>query len=276
MKVLQKDELVMAEKVLLKDLPSCFEVYGFVYAYNRNKPSNIQFIVDTWPDFKVIICRPDPENKLALEWTKKITFHCKDEQILKKMLLEIVDWNDRFHFGGYDSSHEAMLKEVSSNRHVRYILLTSAHLLYLPDRSHLITPAIDSELESRISSLMISNADLVNQTWKFGGDKQGYNKIKSLISNLPSCCITDDQGEPVSWILMYEYLAMGMLYTLPEHRQKGYAKVLVHTMAQKLFDQGYPVFSYIEEDNVVSYKLFKSLGFIEHPSYRAQWLYLNK
>ncbi|XP_054655092.1 glycine N-acyltransferase-like protein 3 isoform X2 [Dunckerocampus dactyliophorus] len=216
-------------------------------------------------------------NLLALNWTKKITFYCKDEQILKKMLLEkdLFDWSDPFILGGYDHSHTPMLKEVSSSRQVSYKPTTTAHLLYLPDRSHLITPAFDSELESRISSLIPSNVDLVNQTWKFGGNEQGYNRIKFQVSNLPSCCITDDQGQPVSWILVYEYLAIGMLYTLPEHRQKGYAKAVVHTMAQRLLDQGYPVFCYIEVENTVSYKLFKNLGFIEHPTYRAQWIEFN-
>ncbi|XP_061816062.1 glycine N-acyltransferase-like protein 3 [Nerophis lumbriciformis] len=277
MKVLQKDEIKIAESILRKDLPKSFQVYGLLYAYNRNKPSNLMFIVDTWPDFKVIICRPDPENNLALELAKKITFYCKDEQILKKMLLkdEVVDWSSYFIVGGIDSIHTLTLKEVASNRQVSYKPMVSAHLLYLPDHSSLITPVFDSALESRVSPLSPSHVDLVNQTWKFGGDEHGYNKIKVQVSNMPSCCITDDQGRPVSWILLYEYMAMGMLYTLPEHRRKGYAKVLVYTMAQTLLNQGYPVFCFIEEENTVSYKLFKSLGFIEDPSYRILWAQLN-
>lgn len=132
-----------------------------------------------------------------------------------------------------------------------------------------------SDVESRISSLDLSHVDLVNRTWKFGGNKKGCSIIKNLISNFPSCCITDDQGQPVSWVLMYDYCAMGMLYTLPEHRGKGYAKVLVSAMAKRLTAEGYPVYCFIEEENVVSYRLFKNLGFIEDPSYRAAWFELN-
>ncbi|XP_010790346.1 LOW QUALITY PROTEIN: glycine N-acyltransferase-like protein 3 [Notothenia coriiceps] len=175
----------------------------------------------------------------------------------------------------FDISHAPILKEVSSNRGINNRCYTAVRLLYLPDSTHLFKPAADSELESRISSLNLSHVDLVNTAWKFGGNKQGYRNIENLISNFPSCCITDGQGQPLSWILVYDYCALGLLYTLPEHRGKGYAKVLVSAMAKRLHSQGYPVYCFIEEENDTSYKLFKNLGFIEEPSYRAAWLEFN-
>uniref|UniRef100_A0A3Q4H2N7 Glycine N-acyltransferase-like protein n=1 Tax=Neolamprologus brichardi TaxID=32507 RepID=A0A3Q4H2N7_NEOBR len=219
-------------------------------------------VVDTWPDFKVIICRPDPENKRALNFNKKMAYYSTDEQSLRKMLTDenAVDWSTYFMIGGIDVSHAPMLKQVSSDRRVNHKVYTLVHLL---------------ELESRISSLNLSHVDLVNKTWKFGGDEKGYRTIENLNSNFPSCCITDSQGQPVSWILVYDYCALGILYTLPEHRGKGYAKILISILAKKLHAEGYPVYCYIEEDNVLSYKLFKNLGFIEDPSYRAAWLEFN-
>nr|XP_024660432.1 glycine N-acyltransferase-like protein 3 isoform X1 [Maylandia zebra]XP_024660434.1 glycine N-acyltransferase-like protein 3 isoform X1 [Maylandia zebra] len=277
MKVLNRDELQVAEGVLLKHLPKSYKVYGFLYGINRNKPTTLEVVVDTWPDFKVIICRPDPENKRDLNFMKKIAYYSTDEQSLRKMLTDenAVDWSTYFMIGGLDVSHAPMLKQVSSDRRVNHKVYTLVHLLYLPDANHLHMPVVDSELESRISSLNLSHVDLVNKTWKFGGDEKGYRKIENLISNFPSCCITDSQGQPVSWILVYDYCALGMLYTLPEHRGKGYAKIVISTLAKKLHAEGYPVFCYIEEDNVLSYKLFKNMGFIEDPSYRAAWLEFN-
>ncbi|XP_068581026.1 glycine N-acyltransferase-like protein 3 [Cebidichthys violaceus] len=276
MKMLNKDELQIAEGVLLKHFPKSFKVYGFIYGINRKKPSTLEVIVDTWPDFKVIICRPDPKNKRALEFMKKVTYFSMDDQVLRKMLTEenAIDWSTYFLIGGFDVSHATMLKEVSSDREVNNKVFALVHLLYLPDSSHLPTPAAGSELESRISSLNLSHVDLVNKTSKFGGSKQGYMNIKNLISNFPSCCITDGQGQPVSWILVYDYCAL-ILYTLPEHRGRGYAKVLVSTMARRLHSEGYPVYCFVKEDNMVSYKLFKNLGFIEDPSYRAAWFEFN-
>ncbi|KAI4813305.1 hypothetical protein KUCAC02_024637 [Chaenocephalus aceratus] len=277
MKVLNKDELKVAEGVLLKHLPRSLKVYGFLYGINRNKPSTLEVIVDTWPNFNIIICRPDPKNKRALEFMKKVTYYSMDDQILRKMLTEenAIDWSTYFFVGGFDISHAPILKEVSSNRGINNRCYTVVRLLYLPDSTHLLKPAADSELESRISSLNLSHVDLVNTTWKFGGNKQGYRNIENLISNFPSCCITDGQGQPLSWILVYDYCALGLLYTLPEHRGKGYGKVLVSVMAKRLHSQGYPVYCFIEEENDTSYKLFKNLGFIDEPSYRAAWLEFN-
>lgn len=99
--------------------------------------------------------------------------------------------------------------------------------------------------------------------------------IRNMVTNFPSCCVLDLEGKPVSWILTYASCALGMLYTLPEHRGKGYAKVLINSMARKLTAQGYPVFCFIEEENRTSYQLFKSMGFSEDPSYRETWYGFN-
>ncbi|XP_061601023.1 glycine N-acyltransferase-like protein 3 isoform X1 [Cololabis saira] len=277
MKVLNKDELQIAEGILQTHLPKSYKVYGFLYGINRNKESTLQVVVDSWPGFKVIICRPDPKSKAALAFTKKVTFYSTDEEVLRKMLTDenAIDWSTYFLVGGFDISHAQMLKEVSAERQVNNRGFTLVHLLYLPDISYLLSPPADSELESRISSLNVSHTDLVNKTWKFGGDEKGYWNIKNLISNFPSCCITDIQGQLVAWMLVYNYCALGMLYTLPEHRGKGYAKVLISTMAKKLLSEGYPVYCFIEEENKVSYSLFKTLGFIEDESYRAAWFEFN-
>lgn len=66
-----------------------------------------------------------------------------------------------------------------------------------------------------------------------------------------------------------------MLYTLPAHRGKGYAKALISSMAKTFCGQGYPVFCFIEEDNKTSYQLFKGMGFSEDPSYRETWYGFN-
>lgn len=275
MKVLNKDELQIAEGVLAKHFPWSYKVYGFIYGINRNKPSTLEVVVDSWPEFKVIILRPDPKNKRAQDFMKKVSFYSTDEEVLKTVLREEIDWSTYFLIGGFNTSHASTLKEVSSEKKVNNKCYTFVRLLYLPDISHLLAPNIDSQIESRISSLNLSHVDMVNKTWKFGGNDKGYRNIKNLISNFPTCCILDPQGDPVAWILTYDYCALGILYTLPEHRGKGYAKVLISTMAKKLHAEGYPVYCFIEEDNMASYKLFQNLGFTEDASYRAAWFEFN-
>ncbi|TNN29588.1 Glycine N-acyltransferase-like protein 3 [Liparis tanakae] len=140
--------------------------------------------------------------------------------------------------------------------------------------------SVDWSTNFLIAGMDVSHANMIKEV---SSDREVNNRvfalsrmdIKNLISNFPSCCITDGQGQPVSWILMYDYCALGLLHTLPEYRGRGYAKVLVNTIVRRLHSEGYPVYCFIEEDNPVSFKLFKGLGFIEDPSYRATWLELN-
>lgn len=127
-----------------------------------------------------------------------------------------------------------------------------------------------------MSSLNESHIPVVNETWKFGKGEYSVKFLKNIIRYFPTCCILNENSQPVAWILTYNYCAMGMLYTQPDHRRKGYAKLLISTMSKRLHTQGYPVFCFVEEENQLSYRLFKSLGFEEEPSYRAAWFHFNQ
>ncbi|XP_043111022.1 glycine N-acyltransferase-like protein 3 [Puntigrus tetrazona] len=272
MKILHSDELKIAETTLYAHLPKSIKVYGFLFAMNRGIPHGLDVVVDKWPAFTTIIVRPDPNGNPAECFLKKVTVYSTDEEALRAMLEveDAIDWSTNFLIGGCDARHSPMLKEVAASRGVGIKIFSFVHLMALTESSHL-PELITSDLESRLSVLNESHAYLVNKTWKFGGDDKSYRNILNLIRHFPSCCITDENNEPVCWVLVYDYCALGMLYTQPEHRGKGYAKALVTIMAKRLHSQGYPVFCFIEESNPLSYKLFKSLGFTEDPSYRAVW-----
>ncbi|XP_036403043.1 glycine N-acyltransferase-like protein 3 [Megalops cyprinoides] len=277
MKILSTDELQQAERILQSHLPKSSKIYGLIFGVNRNKPHFLEFVVDSWPDFTTIICRPNPESEHSLDYTKKVSVFSTDEKILKRMLAEdnAIDWSTYFFVGGFDIRHATMLKEISSSKGVPVREFTLVHLMTLQDPSLLPELTVNSDAVTRISSLNESHIDLVNKTWKFGGDEKGYKNIKKLVSHFPTCCITDEKGQPVSWVLVYDYCALGLLYTLPEHRGKGYAKILISTIARRLHAQGYPVYCFIEEENELSYRLFKNLGFTEDPTYRAAWFEFN-
>uniref|UniRef100_A0A8C4ZQ91 Glycine N-acyltransferase-like protein n=1 Tax=Gadus morhua TaxID=8049 RepID=A0A8C4ZQ91_GADMO len=251
MKILNNHEIRIAHRQLQKHVPKSLKViYMNSVTYNQYIRHTVEICVDAWPEFNLIVCRPQTE----VENTKWVSFFCTDEQILSNMLKEdeIIDWS------GY-----CMLAGETIKKFIVWITFSCS------------SSKFDSEDHFRISSLNDSHVELVNTTWKFGGDENGIRRIKKMIGNSPSCCIVDDHGKPVSWILLYDYCAMGMLHTLPAHRGKGYAKALVSCMARKLHAQGFPVYCFVEEENAVSYKLFKNLGFVEDPSYRAAWWECN-
>ncbi|KPP80040.1 hypothetical protein Z043_100343 [Scleropages formosus] len=111
---------------------------------------------------------------------------------------------------------------------------------------------------------------MVNATWTFGGDEQGFRNIKNLIERFPTCCIVDEKGQPVSWVLVCNYCTMGMLYTVPEHRGEGLRQAPHQHHVQEAPQSGL-VYCFIEEENQLFYRIFRNLGFTEDPAYRAAW-----
>ncbi|XP_078128483.1 glycine N-acyltransferase [Sander vitreus] len=265
------EQLKMTETQLKRYLPRSQQVYGFLVLRNRVRSDSVRVLVDRWPEFNVIVCKPQYEQKD--DCFKDTLVFAKDEAILEETIRKssVIDWTQYLCLG-INLRHLEIFKAVASEKDVSSSKLAVCHMMILEDVSNL--PSIDSSWIS-LSSLDESHVGLVNQMWKFGKNEGAARMIRNMIANFPSCCVLDAEGKPVSWILTYASCAMGLLYTLPEHRGKSYAKVLASTMAKRLHAQGYPVYCFIEEENDVSYGLFKSLGFIEDPSYREAWIGFN-
>ncbi|XP_071376219.1 glycine N-acyltransferase [Centroberyx affinis] len=265
------EQLKVAETQLRRFLPQSQQVYSHLVLRNRLGSYPINILVDHWPDFSVIVCQPQYEQKDDLfkdSWVFAI-----DEAILKETIRKanVLNWTKYLCFA-IDLCHEETVKAVASERNVSGSKVAVCHKMKLEDISNL--PSIDSSGVS-LGSLEESHVGLVNQTWKFGQNGGSGRMLWDLIAHFPSCCVLDAERQPVAWILTDASCAMGVLYTLPEHRGKGYAKLLVSTMAKKLHAQGFPVYCFIEEENLVSYRLFTNLGFTEDPSYRAAWFVFN-
>ncbi|XP_072533509.1 putative glycine N-acyltransferase-like protein 1B [Salminus brasiliensis] len=271
MRVLTQEELKLAERALKGYLPRSQQVYGFVFLINRVEADRIDVLVDRWPEFDVLLVRPVKQEETDLY--KGISIFTRDEAALKKVLLgkDILDWT-QYNCLSFDVCHAETMKAVATHKGVAETQLSLCHMMILQDLSKLPTDG----LSVQVSSLKEAHVALVNGTWKFGSGKFSERLIRNMILNYPSCCVLGSDGQPVAWILTYSYCAIGILYTLPEHRGKGYAKALISAMAKKLFSEGYPVYCYIEEENKLSYRLFESLGFKEDPSYRATWYSFNQ
>ncbi|XP_047668248.1 glycine N-acyltransferase-like isoform X1 [Tachysurus fulvidraco] len=266
MKLLNKEELKKAEEALRYYCPQAQQVYGFVFLMNRVEASPTDVLVDRWPDFNVLFIRPQRQEKADL--FKDMSVFAKDDRSLRSVLIrtDIFDWKQFFCLS-VDVSHMDLIRSTAVNKGVQNIKNHMCHMMKLKDPSKLTT----ERFSLTVSSLDKSHVALVNSTWKFGCGELSERFIREMIVNFPSCCLLDSEGRPVSWILTYASCAMGMLYTLPEHRQKGYAKALVTILAKKLHSDGYPVYCFIELENQPSYRLFTTLGFTSDPSYRATW-----
>ncbi|KAG9274807.1 glycine N-acyltransferase-like protein 3 [Astyanax mexicanus] len=271
MKLLSSEELREVEKTLRGYLPKSQQVYGFVFLINRVEADRIDVFVDRWPEFRVLLVRPVKQEEN--DFYKGISIFTTDEASLKNKLLQtdILDWT-QYNCLSFDIGHAETVKAVAAQKGVPETQLSMCHMMILQNPSKLQT----NRLSVQLSSLQEAHVDLVNRTWKFNSGKYSERLIRNMVRSYPSYCVLGSDGQPVAWILTYSYCAMGMLYTLPEHRGRGYARALISAMAQKLLSEGYPVYCYIEEENTLSYRLFQSLGFSEDPSYRVTWYSFNE
>ncbi|XP_072363860.1 glycine N-acyltransferase-like protein 3 isoform X2 [Scyliorhinus torazame] len=203
-----------------------------------------------------------------------LTVFSKDQSSLYHLLMDdnVVNWTTCFMFGGIDTGVLELVKDVAACKKFTISIpdCSCAMILEKPDDLCDITPEM-TDVASRISCLDPSHAQIVNRSWKFGNDDSGLQFVKNILEKFPSYCILDETDNPVSWILTYQYGAMGLLYTLPEHRGKGFAKLLVTKMVKVLQNLGYPIYCFVEEENTKSYQLFEKLGFKEAPDIRFSW-----
>ncbi len=81
--------------------------------------------------------------------------------------------------------------------------------------------------------------------------RASFDDIKECIANRPSCAVYVDE-KPVCWCLTHFENSLGMLYTLPEHRRKGYALEVMTCITNKLIAQGDIPYAYIVKGNSAS------------------------
>ncbi|XP_048029203.1 glycine N-acyltransferase-like protein 3 [Megalobrama amblycephala] len=279
--ILRTEELKQAESILKQFFPESIKVYGCIFHINRGKPHNLQVIADQWPDFTVIICKPKVQGTKDREGDFNIySIYSKSKDSLRKFLDTpgVINEDSFTLLAGVDIRHLEAVQEFADQHGLPWKVQAVMNVLMLQEANQLQFKQSDfSSAGLRFSPLTEAQAHLVNSTWKYGGDSNSYNSVLNYISHNPSLCVIEEGGtEPVSWLLVYQHAALGLLYTLPQHRRKGYAKLLVSILAKSLLERGHPVYCFVEEENDTSYKLFTSLGFQHSQGYRAVWFELNK
>ena len=78
--------------------------------------------------------------------------------------------------------------------------------------------------------------------------------VEECIANRPSSAVYID-GAPVCWCLLHLEKSLGMLYTEPQHRHKGYALEVMTSLCNKVIALGDIPYAYIVQDNVASANL---------------------
>ena len=112
---------------------------------------------------------------------------------------------------------------------------------------------------------------MLAETWSYGSLESKTKYLKFIIENCGSIGVflKDDPTHPVSWAMFSNFGHLMHVYTLSEHRGKGYAKTAVLGIMKEMLEIGMTPVLEIVKGNAASTKMFAGLGFVE--AYSATW-----
>ncbi|XP_045537616.1 uncharacterized protein LOC106711179 [Papilio machaon] len=111
----------------------------------------------------------------------------------------------------------------------------------------------------KFKPLTLEYVDLVDSTWPHRYDSSDWYFDLLTRANLGYGLFK--QNDLIAWVFIKEMGALGHLYTLEEHRQKGYGELVLKLISNILLKQKRHVVAFCVEGNKIAYKLYKKLGF---------------
>ncbi|XP_019392691.1 PREDICTED: glycine N-acyltransferase-like protein 3 [Crocodylus porosus] len=255
-------KLQLLEKILMGSFPESLKVYGAVMNINRGNPFRKEVVVDSWPDFKAVITRRQREKVDDRDhYTNAYAVFYRDLQAYRELLEErdTINWGQIFQLQGLQAGIYETSIAVARSKQVD-VKVSSFQMVIHPDPDTLPDVRLQMDPAPRLAYLDISHASLLSETWSRGGTEQCRRYLANLICCFPSICVLDDNGQPISWGLTDQFATMIHGYTLPEHRRKGYNRLVATILAKKLHSQGFPAQGNVLEKNVPSITLLKSMN----------------
>ncbi|KAG8434891.1 hypothetical protein GDO86_013015, partial [Hymenochirus boettgeri] len=232
-------------------------IYGSLFSVLKGNPFNLEILVDSWPNYGAVMTRPLTVPPKWDPYMHSYSLFVRDESCMH-IVLEHMNWNQAFEI---QSMQEFVMDEVKNEatRRNRIIELSLLKTYYQNDSEKL---AIKDQDSLEFCCLSPAHSSLVDDSWSFGGNYSSKEYVTLCLKSLPSCCILKS-GSPLSWVLCDHYGAMRMLYTVPQERRKGLGSKTCSVLANILQEHGRPVYCHVEEENIPSQLMFKSLGFQE-------------
>lgn len=209
-------------------------------------------------EIRVFLDEPtDPRGLLITNYWVKL--HARDEPALAALLLAIRD-KPEVRFGAV----AAWIRDYVARGWE--ITWESPCWLYYLEPSSLREELIRHE----IRPLRLEDAALVNECWEHH-DEETIGYVRWRIETGPSCAIFAEESRsprPLSWALTHGDGAMGMMFTLPEARRRGYGLSITVALAREILRRGRPPFLYTLHSNLPAQRLIERVGLTRWGDYR--------
>ncbi|KAM9324961.1 glycine N-acyltransferase-like [Gastrophryne carolinensis] len=257
-------KLATLRRLLVHNFPESLKACGALQHVINGNPFNLQVLVDQWPDFSTVLCRPALEDmKDPMDhYTNTYFLFSKDLHNLRQLLQDpqAVNWSQNLQIQGCQPALGGVLQEISLKYGTQ--LQTTSNFLYMKDR---VTDDDIQERNSNISGLQFSSlvpeeADIVNAVWAFGGDKNGERYVRRCIQSFPSVCLRKE-GTPIAWTMSEQSAEMRMGYTDKQYRNKGIFRTLIRKLTSKMDSLGTPHYCHVAPDNKSSHTATVAAGY---------------
>ncbi|XP_075071390.1 glycine N-acyltransferase-like isoform X2 [Mixophyes fleayi] len=257
-------KLVSLRRLLIHSFPESLKVCGALHHIIHDNPFRLQVLVDKWPEFTSVICRPPLEEMTdPLDpYTNTYFVFSKDPQSLHQMLQDpqTVKWNQELQIQGCQPELGKVLQEVSST--YGSDMHTASNLLYMRDgmKGEEMEHSTISDLQ--FSTLNPDEANIVNAVWMYGGNKHSELFVKRCIQRFPTVCARKGGvGHPVAWVLSDQSSELRMGYTERLYRNQGMMRTMIIRLATVLNSKGAPLYCCVAPDNKSSQTATLAAGF---------------
>lgn len=290
------EDLKKIEELLTQSVPESLMVYGSIFYINRGNPLHMEVLVDSWPDFKTVICKSRPEEMVDdTDICTNIYFiFTTDSENLRTMLRtsNVINWNQCLQIEGLQKNIDnvimsiAISKGLAVEREQALLFVRDIHLgvsLESPHMNMMEKPAAQTscQLKTRNNQLAFqscpvsaADAELVNAAWVNGGTEASLRFVRRCISQLPTLCIRDSEGKPISWYVMDQKAEMRMAYTVPDYRNQGLSTTLLKSFMATLCIQqdDFPFYYITGEHNVQAQSVARKVGLHKARCGYIQWI----
>ncbi|XP_059704148.1 glycine-N-acyltransferase-like protein 3 [Haemorhous mexicanus] len=258
-------QLQLLEETLRKSLPTTLPVLGTVMTVARGNPASHEVLVDSWPNFSIVLTRLRPEDHRDPRdyYTNQLSVFYRGKGALQALLesTEAVTRGRAFQILGMQDGLDEAVQDVASARGlkvetIRYQALMSPKP---PQPRRQMPPGL------RLVPVSPSHVPLLNATWALGGNARSRAFLLGLVRMLPSACVLGPRGRPLSWSLLDGQGCLRHGYTVPAWRGHGLTGLPLAALGRELHSRGFPIYCFALPQNMPVLHALQAVGFVPQP-----------
>ncbi|XP_055348689.1 uncharacterized protein LOC129595646 isoform X1 [Paramacrobiotus metropolitanus] len=281
------DEIQLPElvKAVQDDFPRSLMIFHLARNVIRNRYSwpGLEFVVDSFPDISVCVCRPaiNGQNYIPILNGYSVFTYSKNAEMFRKMIFQetVVDWTQEIMFIGISELESKILLEYGNKACIgkfKYYGLVDGFppgaLYYNLD--HLNTFSYTLPVGFQLGTLTEQHLEQLTSERNYGNTENTRKFFRQLLKhNHPSVALFNENNIPISYVLYKTEGCIGGAYTNPEYRGQGFFKIVTFELLKKLKEDG-EVFIFGDTwiSNIPSQNAQIAVGGKKYEDYVAYWI----